>query len=121
MTHLATTLPSDVEAGAQRRVDYNTEIVRQDSGSEVRNNRWSTPLRAYDISYPVRSRTDQTYIDVTDLFEEALGNLHSFDFVDWATGDTIAVRFDGPLTTTGEAEHLETIEVSLVEVRLESA
>lgn len=120
MTHLARTLPTDVEAGAQRRLNWNTQVVQQDSGAEVRNNRWSAPLRAYDVSYPVRYRTEQTYLDVVDLFEEAQGNLHSFNFTDWATGETIKVRFDGPLTTTGEGEHLETIEVSLMEVRTEA-
>ena len=121
MAHLDSTLPDDVESGAQRRLDWNTEIVPQDSGGSVRNNRWAAPLRTYDVSYPVRERTDATYLAVVDLYDEAEGNLHSFDFEDWATGEIIAVRFDGPLVTTGEANHLETIECTLVEVRLEPA
>jgi uncharacterized protein (TIGR02217 family) len=117
MTHLASTLPDDVEQGAQRSLDWGTEVVGTDSGAEVRNNRWSEPLRVYEISYPVRQRTDETYLAVVELYAEAEGNLHSFDFMDWADGVLVPVRFDGPLRTTGVAEHLESIEVTLVEVR----
>lgn len=119
MTHLATTLPKKVELGATRRTDWNTEVVKTDSGGEVRNNRWSTPLRTYDVSFPVARRDDPIYVAVTDLYQEAQGNLHSFSFTDWATGETVPVRFDGPLTTAGITADLEHIvEVTLVEVRL---
>lgn len=118
MTHLAATLPKRVEQGAQRRLDWKTEVVTTDSGAEVRNNRWSTPLRTYDVSFPVAKRTDATYVAVVDLYEQARGNLHSFSFTDWATGETIPVRFGGPLATAGITETLEQIvEVTLVEVR----
>lgn len=120
MTHLSSTLPEDVETGAHRDLDWSTEVVRTDSGTEVRNNRWSVPLRTYEVSYPVRSRDDATYLAIIALYAEAEGNLHSFDFTDWADDTTVAVRFDGPLRTTGESSNLETIEVTLVEVRLEA-
>jgi uncharacterized protein (TIGR02217 family) len=119
MTHLSSTLPASVEIGAQRRLNWNTEVVATDSGAEVRNNRWSTPLRTYDVSFPVSKRDDATYLAVLALYAEAQGNLHSFDFTDWADDETVSVRFDGPLTTSGIASHLEHIvEVTLVEVRL---
>lgn len=122
MTHLSSTLPDHVELGAQRRLSWNTEVVRQDSGAEVRNNRWASPLRTYDVSFPVSARDDATYSAVVALYEEAQGSLHSFDFVDWTDGETIAVRFDSPLSSTGVAMELEHIvEVTLVEVRLEPA
>lgn len=122
MTHLASTLPSSVEIGAVRRLNWNTQVVTTDSGTEVRNNRWSAPLRTYDVSFPVSRRDDATYLAVIALYEEAEGSLHSFDFTDWADEEVVAVRFDSPLTTSGIASHLEHIvEVTLVEVRLEPA
>lgn len=119
MTHLASTLPRNWEIGAQRRLDFGTEIVRTDSGAEVRNNRWAAPLRAYDLSFPIAPReTDATYQEVLDLYEEAQGSLHSFDIIDWTDGATVAVRFDGPLAITGVTPELDHIvEVTLVEVR----
>lgn len=122
MTHLSSTLPSKVEIGAQRRLDYNTEIVTMDSGTEVRNNRWSEPLRVWDVAFPIAVRaTDPVYAAVMALYTEAQGNLHSFDFKDWVTGETFAVRFDGPLSNTGLTPlHEKIVEVTLVEVRLEA-
>lgn len=120
--HLDSTLPSSVEIGAQRRLDWGTQVVPTDSGTEVRNNRWSAPLRTYDVSFPVSKRDSTVYEEVIALYEEAEGNLHSFDFTDWSDGETVAVRFDGPLATVGVTPDLEHIvEVTLVEVRLEPA
>lgn len=122
MAHLESTLPSSVEIGAQRRLNWNTEVVTTDSGTEVRNNRWAEPLRTYDVSFPVSRRDNAVYTAVLALYAEAEGNLHSFDFYDWADDVDVPVRFDGPLSTVGVASHLEHIvEVTLVEVRLEPA
>lgn len=122
MTHHAIQLPQQVELGAVKRLDYQTEIVSTDSGHEVRNSRWATPLRSYDISFPISRRDNAVYLAVLALYEQVEGGLHSFNFVDWSdeTGGTIVpVRFDTPLTTTGAAPHLEHIEtMTLVEVRL---
>lgn len=118
--HLSSTLPSSVEIGAQRRINWNTEVVQQDSGTEVRNNIWSAPLRTYSVSFPTSKRDNSVYTSVVALYEEAEGNLHSFDFHDWADNEDVAVRFDGPLATVGVTPDLEHIvEVTLVEVRLE--
>lgn len=118
MTHLSSTLPGKVEIGARRDLDYGTEIVRTDSGAEVRNNRWEDPLRTYQVSFPIAARTDETFVAVSALYAEAMGNLHSFNFRDWSDGSTVPVRFDGPLATVGVTPILEhIIEVSLVEVR----
>jgi len=121
MTHLSTRVPGEVELGAVRRLDYGTEIVTTDGGFEVRNNRWSTPRRTYDISFPISTRDDVVYLAVLALYAEAEGNLHSFDFPEWVdeTGETLVpVRFDGPLAISGVAAHLDQIvEMHLVEVR----
>jgi hypothetical protein len=45
-------LPEEVEIGAVRRLEYRTEIVETDGGFEVRNNRWGSPLRTFEVSFP---------------------------------------------------------------------
>lgn len=120
--HHAVNLPEQVELGAVRRMEWRTEVVTSDSGREVRNNRWATPLKTYDLSFPPSQRDDAVYVAVVELYELVEGGLHSFNFVDWTdeTGATvIPVRFDTPLTITGLAPHLDHIEtLTLVEVRL---
>lgn len=118
MTHLSVNLPPQVEQGAVRNLDYSTEIVTTDGGTEVRNARWSTPLRSFDISFPTAKRTDATYIAVKTIFDDSLGGLHTFNFKDWTTDDTVKVRFDSALSITGidiRHDHIESVR--LVEVR----
>jgi uncharacterized protein (TIGR02217 family) len=121
MAHINSTLPIQIELGAVRRERWGTEIVTTDGGHEVRNNRWATPLRTYDVSFPPAVRTDPVYLSVIELYAEAEGSLHSFDFTDWTdeTGGTVVkVRFDTPLEIVGLATHLDQIEnMTLVEVR----
>lgn len=120
--HLSDRLPSQVEQGAIRRLDYHTEVVTTDGGHEVRNARWSSPLRTYEISFPTSHRADDVYQAVIALYEKALGGLHSFDFKDWTdeSGSTLVpVRFDTPLSITGIDRRLDKIEqLTLREVRL---
>ena len=54
---------------------------------------------------------------LVDLYDAALGSLHTFNFHDWADGTIRRVRFDGPLEVTGIANHLDDISFRLVEVR----
>lgn len=122
MTHLSSNLPPQVEIGAQRHLDFGTEIIETDSGAEVRNNRWSTPRRTYDVSFPISERDvgggETYYALVLALFQEAQGSLHSFNFKDWTDKATVPVRFDGPLTSQGLTPDLEHIVgVTLVEVK----
>lgn len=119
MAHLSTTLPDWIESGATQVRDYQTSIVTTDGGHEVRNNRWATPLRRYEISYAVLERDGATHEAVTELFDEAEGSLHTFNFHDWTdgTGALRVVRFDGPLELAGIASHLDEITARLVEVR----
>lgn len=118
MADLSTTLPQQVEIGAVRRYRYSTDIVRTDGGAEVRNGRWAQPLREYDLSFPISERDGEVYQAVLDLYDEALGDLYSFNFTDWTDGSTVPVRFDSPLQITGLSkihDHIDTI--TLVEVR----
>ena len=113
MADLATTLPEEVEIGAVRRLDYNTNVVSQDNGFEVRENRWSAPLRVYEITFPTSERTNAIYLAVLALYEEAQGGLYSFNFTDWTDDATVTVRFDSPLEIQSPAGHLDHI-VSMV-------
>jgi len=120
MAHLAAYLPTQVEVGAIRDVDWATDIVKTDGGFEVRNARWSAPLRRFELSFPTAKRAeDPTYLAVIALYEEAQGSLHSFNFRSWADGgEVLKVRFDSPLKITGVTKDLDHIEtLNLVEVR----
>lgn len=121
MAHLNISLPQQIELGATRRLRWETEVVTTDGGYEVRNSRWSAPLKTYEVSFPPSTRDDPVYLAVLALYEAAEGGLHSFDFTDWTdeTGGTVVpVRFDSPLEVTGIAMHLDHIEtVTLIEVR----
>ncbi len=121
MPDLTTTLPTEIEIGAVKRTNWNTEIVTTDGGREVRNARWSDPLVTYEVSFPTSTREQAIYSAVVALFEEAMGSLYSFNFVDWTdeSGMTVVtVRFDGPLQITGVAGHIDHIDTfTLIEVR----
>lgn len=118
MAHINTTLPRQVELGALRRLRYSTEIVTTDGGHEVRNARWSAPLKTFDISYPPAKRNDPIYLAVIDLYHESLGGLHTFSFTDWTDETTVKVRFDSDLAIAGIDPRIDHIEsLTLVEVR----
>lgn len=122
MTHHAVNLPQQVELGAIKRVEWQTEVVSTDSGHEVRNSRWASPLRAYDFSLPPCRRDNAVLVATEGIYEQMEGMLHSFNLVDPSdeSGATIVpVRFDSPLAITFIATHLVHVETfTLVEVRL---
>jgi uncharacterized protein (TIGR02217 family) len=118
MADLALTLPEGVELGARRTLDYSTEVVTTDGGFEVRNARWSTPLRVFEVSYPISLRDGADHQAVIDLFAQSLGGLYSFRFKDWTDGSFVDVRFDSPLDIEAPATHLDQIvSLRLKEVR----
>ena len=121
MAHLADRLPTQIEQGAVRRLEYSTQVVETDGGGEVRNARWAAPLRTYEISFPAAQRSDPTYRAVLALYAAALGGLHSFNFAEWvdeSASTIVPVRFDSPLAITGLDRRLDHIEtLTLKEVR----
>lgn len=111
--HLPDYLPREIEIGAVRRLENQTEIVDTDGGYEVRNNRWSAPKRIFEVSFPTSTRDGTVYQDVIALYNLAQGGLHSFNFHDWTDesgGTVVPVRFDSPLEITGLATHIDHIE-----------
>lgn len=119
MADLATTLPEEVELGAVRRLDRGTQVVPQDSGHEISNNRWAAGLRVYEISFPISRRDDPVYQAVLALYEEAEGGLYSFNFIDWTDGTRVTVRFDGELQISSPATHLDKIGSLVLKERRE--
>lgn len=119
--HLDAQLPEEIALGPTKRTDYGIEIVTTDGGYEVRNARWATPLRTYEVSFPPTTRDGAVYNAVKALFEQSMGGLHSFDFIDWTEegAEVVDVRFDSPLEVVGIAGHLDQIATfTLKEVRL---
>jgi uncharacterized protein (TIGR02217 family) len=118
--HLPDFLPRELEIGAVRRLENQTEVVMTDGGFEVRNNRWSRAKRIYETSFPTSTRDGSVYQEVIALYDLAEGGLHSFNFHDWTDesgGTVVSVRFDSPLEITGLATHLDHIEtITLKEV-----
>lgn len=121
MTHLATFLPPEIELGPVQSSDYGIDIVTTDGGFEVRNARWSSPLRTFQVAFPASTRDGEVYNAVRDLYAESMGGLHSFNYRVWddESGTTIVkVRFGSPLEIEGLATHLDKIATfSLIEVR----
>ena len=120
MAHLHMTLPSSVEIGAVKRLEWLPEIVTTDGGNEVRNQRRSRAKVYFDCSMPTCTRDNADYLAVIQLFHDSLGGTHSFSFVDYTdeSGETVVkVRFDGELQITSPAGHLDHIDnFTLVEV-----
>jgi hypothetical protein len=113
MTHLAEYLPREMEIGAVRRLEMQTEVVDTDGGYEVRNNRWTRGKLVVEASFPPATRDDPVYLAVVALYDLAEGGRHSFNVTDWrdeSGGTTIPMRFDSALEITGVAGHIDHIE-----------
>ena len=108
-----------VEIGAIKRIEWLPEIVTTDGGREVRNQRRSEPSIYFDIAFPTSTRDGAAYLEVLRLFNDSMGGLHTFSFIDWTdeSGETVhIVRFDGEISITGVAGHLDKIEVFTLKV-----
>ena len=118
--HLGMFLPPELGIGPVRKDDWGTQIVQTDGGFEARNNRWDSPRRSFEISYPPSLRAGSVHQAVLALYEAAEGMLHSFNYRLWSdeSGETVLkVRFDSPLELTGHATHYDQVtSLSLIEV-----
>jgi len=116
--HLWLSLPTAIENGAVRSLQWDREVVRTDGGSEVRNSRWSSPLRTWQIAFNNANIDSTDHAAVEAMFRNTEGGTHTFNFTDEREGDTTRVRFDTDLqftNTVGPFYHLD--EFTLVEVR----
>lgn len=116
--HLWLSLPSAIESGLVRASEQSLEVVTTDGGYEVRNSRWSGPLRNWHPSYPMADADDATHTAVEQMWIDTSYGADTFNFTDPKGGDTTRVRVDGSLQFTnqvGSLYHLDTF--TLKEVR----
>lgn len=106
--HLNITLTGNIELPARRRSSWagGLEVVRTDSGREVRNQRWSSPERSYEVSLIHRELDHADVQAVLALWDESQGGTHSFEIYDWIDEEPVRVRFDSDLEHTMRAEWL---------------
>lgn len=104
MSSIDERLANDIEAGAKRRPRYSTDLVTADGGWEVRNERWSYPLFAFEFNFmPGNPDDDEQIEEVTAHFHVVGGMAGTFPFRDWndyrgvdqvlGTGDGSTVYF----------------------------
>ena len=72
--------PFELSRGAKIRLVHASEIVRLSSGREIRNARWASCLREWNISGAI-TRADRL-AEVMAFFEARRGNVHAFRFRD---------------------------------------
>lgn len=115
--HLDMSLPAAIENGARRTLQWDIEVVRTDGGNEVRNNRWSTPLRQWEIAFNNAAIDSANHATVLDLWIASEGGTHTFNWQDERADEIVKVRFDSDLTftnTVGPYHHLDTFVIKEV-------
>jgi hypothetical protein len=116
--HLWLSLPTAIENGAVRILQQDKEVILTDGGYEVRNTRWSSPLRSWQIGYNNAPLDNANHAAVELMWRNTNGGTDTFNFADEREGDTARVRFDAELqftNTVGPFHHLDTF--TLREVR----
>lgn len=116
--HLWLSLPTSIENGAVRILQQDKEVILTDGGYEVRNTRWSGPLRSWQIAFNNALLASANHAAVELMWRNTNGGADSFNFADDREGDTARVRFDAELqftNTLGQFYHLDTF--TLREVR----
>jgi hypothetical protein len=84
--HLWLSLPTSIENGAVRMLQQDKEVVLTDGGYEVRNTRWSGPLRSFQIGYNnASSWTDDDHAAVEQMWRDTNGGTDTFNFADGRT------------------------------------
>ena len=72
--------PFALAAGAKMKLMQASEIVRLASGRDVRNARWSRPLRQWNIAGAITGAN--RVAELMTFFEARRGNVHAFRFRD---------------------------------------
>lgn len=112
--HLWLSLPTTIENGAVRVLQQDKEVILTDGGYEVRNTRWSTPLRSWQIAFNNAVVADANHAAVEAMWRNTSGGTDTFNFADEREGDTARVRFDAELqftNTVGPYHHLDTFTI----------
>jgi len=116
--HLWLSLPAAIESGLVRILEQDKQVVETDGGYEVRNSRWSSPLRSFQASYGYADADDPVHAAVELMWEDTNAGVDTFNLTDPKSGDIVRVRFDGELQFTNEAGPLYHLDnFTLKEVR----
>lgn len=111
-------LPDTIESGMIRAKSRDKAVVDTDGGYEVRNTRWSGPLRNWQTAFGYGNSTDVNFAAVEAMWDNTDAGVDTFNFTDPKSNDLTQVRFDGPLQYThdsGPLYHLDSF--ALKEVR----
>ena len=113
--------PLALAQGAKLTLQQAGEIVRLASGREVRNARWSSALRAWDVSGAISSA--ERIAELIAFFEARRGNVHAFRFrdtSDYSSGeidpgaeDQLLGTGDGTATNFQLVKHYGDVERSI--------
>jgi hypothetical protein len=118
MAHLNFTFPTRMGNGAKRIARWDVEIVSTDGGGEVRNSRWSEPLWTFEVPIPIFASDDhEDFQFIQQLWEDANGATHTFNFWDDLKQVTRVVRFEEDLQISdvvGPYRQFETIRLQEV-------
>ena len=112
--HLWLSLPTGFENGAVRILQQEKEIILTDGGYEVRNTRWASPLRSWQIAFNNANVDSADHAAVEQMWRDTNGGTDTFNFADEREGDTARVRFDAELqftNTVGPFYHLDTFTI----------
>lgn len=115
--HIDASLPTGIENGARRVYQWDKEIVKTDGGQEVRNSRWASPLRSWEIAFNNAKIDSADHAAVEQMWIDTEGGVHTFNFTDERSGETVKVRFDTDLAftnTVGPFHHLDTFTIQEV-------
>lgn len=74
--------PTGISEGAVSGPRFQTDVVIEGGGGEVRNQVWSEPLREYDVARPCKDETDRE--DLISFFRVVRGKAYAFKFWDHA-------------------------------------
>jgi hypothetical protein len=116
--HLWLSLPTAIEKGSVRLLTQDKEVVETDAGFEVRNTRWSGPLRRFQLAFNNKRLSDANHAAVETMWRNTNAGTDTFNFYDEKSGDTARVRFDGDLQMTNTTMQIYRIDAfTLKEVR----
>lgn len=98
--HIHVSLPTAIENGARRILQWSKEVATTDGGWEVRNSRWSSPLRLYEVGFNNADIDKADHATVEWIWRQTAGGTHSFNLYDEKSDETVRVRFDADLQFT---------------------
>lgn len=84
---LETRIPLPISLKSSGGPQWNTSIVRVDSGYEQRNQPWAEDLAAWDVGSFVTTTAEMAVL--LDFFNGVQGRLHSFRFADPKDGSAV--------------------------------